>query len=192
MRRVIEVPTFDDRRALVARVFESVAARQPVDLLERDDIARLLADLADFDDPFSRTAHPWHITGSAFIVGPRGIVLHRHLKLERWLQPGGHVDPGEAPWEGAQREASEETGLAAEFFDFDDDGVPTLAHVSVHDIPNGHRHYDLRYLFDAADADPAPPPEESQQVHWFAWPDAITIAEPAMTAILTDLSHRFA
>ena len=45
--------------------------------------------------------------------------------------------------------------------------------MSVHDVPDGHTHLDLRYLFDGGAMDPAPPAEESQDVHWFAWPAAI-------------------
>jgi 8-oxo-dGTP pyrophosphatase MutT (NUDIX family) len=104
-----------------------------------------------------------------------------------WVQPGGHVDDGETPWEAARREVIEETGLPAEYLD----GEPELAHVSVHDVPSGHTHYDLRYLFAAGDADPAPPPGESPDVHWFAWPDAVERAEPQLTAILRSLQARF-
>ena len=46
---------------------------------------------------------------------------------------------------------------------------PELAHVDVHPGGRGHTHLDLRYLFTADDADPAPPPEESQEVGWFPW-----------------------
>ena len=51
-------------------------------------------------------------------------------------------------------------------------GTPELAHVDVHDGGRGHTHLDLRYLFDAGDADPAPPADESQDVGWFGWDEA--------------------
>ena len=89
-------------------------------------------------------ADPTHITGSALIVGPRGIVLLRHRRLGIWVQPGGHVDPGETPWDAARREAIEETGLPVRFLGTQ----PELAHVDVHPGGRGHTHLDLRYLFD--------------------------------------------
>ena len=164
-------------------VIDDVKRRVPVDEAERDDIERFVTDIAGLEDPFSREDGPWHITGSGFVVGPRGIVLLHHLRFDLWVQPGGHVDPGETPWDAARREVLEETGLHVRFAG----GEPHLAHVSVHDVPGGHTHYDLRYLFDGGDADPAPPVGESQDVHWFDWPAAIAIADPALGGILTAL-----
>jgi 8-oxo-dGTP pyrophosphatase MutT (NUDIX family) len=113
------------------------------------------------------------VTGSAIVVGPRGVVLLRHKRLGFWLQPGGHIDPGESPWEAALREAAEETGLELAYADVGSDGVPPLVHVDVHAGGRGHTHLDLRYVLDGGDADPNPPEGESQEVGWFVWPAAI-------------------
>jgi 8-oxo-dGTP pyrophosphatase MutT (NUDIX family) len=173
---------------LAQHVLADVAGRTPVDDLEAADIARFLADIAPLADPFDREAGPAHVTGSGLVVGPRGIVLLRHLKFDLWVQPGGHVDAGETPWDGARREVLEETGLVVEPAGLD--GRPELAHVSVH--PAGdHVHYDLRYLFTGGDADPAPPEGESQDVHWFDWPAALAIADEALDGILRSLQARF-
>ena len=172
---------------LVARVLADVAARQPVDERERNGIAEILATVPRLERPFDMNADPTHITGSAFIVGRRGIVLLRHRLLGIWVQPGGHVDPGEAPWEAAQREAIEETGLAVRELGPE----PELAHVDVHAGGRGHTHLDLRYLFTAVDDDPRPPAQESQDVAWFGWQEAPGVAEPTMGAVLAALAERF-
>ena len=125
-----------------------------------------------------------HVTASALIVGRRGVVLHRHRLLGAWVPPGGHVDAGEQPWQAAVREAREETGLQHLGLA---NGSSDLVHVDVHPGPRGHTHLDLRYLLDGDDADPAPPPDESQDVFWFTWAEALRIAEPSMTGILTHL-----
>ena len=175
---------------MLRRVLADVAARSPaaVDDRERESIERFGVEVGRLAHPFDEHADPVHITGSAFIVGRRGIVLllHRHLGI--WVQPGGHVDPGEAPWEGARREATEETGLPVELLD----GCVELAHVDVHAGGRSHTHLDLRYLFEAGDADPQPPPEESQDVCWVTWADAPALAEPGMAGILAALASRFA
>jgi 8-oxo-dGTP pyrophosphatase MutT (NUDIX family) len=169
---------------LTARVAADVRARTPIDDREAMSIERTLAELSRLPSPFDEHADPVHVTGSALIVGRRGIVLLRHRRLGIWVQPGGHVDPGETPWAAARREGCEETGLALEF---PPDG-PRLAHVDVHPGGRGHTHLDLRYVLDGDDADPAPPPEESQQVHWFGWDAALARAEPAMAPLLRHLA----
>jgi 8-oxo-dGTP pyrophosphatase MutT (NUDIX family) len=178
----------DVTEALRRDVLAAVGRLIPVDATERSDIERFLAEVARLADPFDRRAGPVHVTGSGFVVGDRGIVLLHHLKFAMWVQPGGHLDPGETPWEAAHREVVEETGIDVAFLG----GTPQLAHVSVHDVPDGHTHLDLRYLFDGGDADPAPPAGESQDVRWFTWPDAIATAEPSLTGILRHLTARFA
>ena len=41
---------------------------------------------------------------------------------------------------------------------------------------------------DSDDADPAPPPDESQDVYWFSWAEALRTAAPSMTGIITYLT----
>ncbi len=100
---------------------------------------------------------PTHVTASAIVVGPRGVLLHRHRKLGRWMQPGGHLDPGEEPAEAAVRECREETGLTVTH----PWGEPRLVHLDVHAAAAGHVHIDLRYLVGRPDAPPDPEPGES-------------------------------
>jgi len=137
--------------------------------------ARFLAELDRLSDPFNRHADPVHVTGSAIVVGPRGTVLHWHKRVGGWLQPGGHVDPGETPWQAALRETHEETGLQVRH----PAGGPRLVHLDVH--PAGpHVHLDVRYLLVSDDAEPAPPAGESQQVRWFTLGDAIALADAGL------------
>jgi 8-oxo-dGTP pyrophosphatase MutT (NUDIX family) len=73
------------------------------------------------------------------------------------------------------RETAEETGLPVRH----PDSGPLLLHLDAH--PAGpHFHLDLRYLLNAADVDPAPPPGESQQVRWFTLAEAMQVADEAL------------
>ena len=159
--------TAELRRAVVG--FDAATPR------EVSSRARFLAELDRLPDPFDRQADPVHVTGSAIVVGPRGTVLHWHKRVGGWMQPGGHVDAGETPWRAALRKAEEETGLPMRH----PEGGPRLVHLDVH--PAGpHVHLDLRYLLLGGDAEPSPPPGESQQVRWFSFADAIAVADPAL------------
>jgi len=162
------------------RLTAAIAAHVPGD--EREDRARalILEYLGTLEHPFDRDAAPTHVTASAVVVGSRGVLLHRHRRLHRWLQPGGHLEPGERPEDGARRECEEETGLIVEH----PVGGPVLVHVDVHGSADDHLHLDARYLLIGPDADPSPPPNESQDVAWFTWDQANAVADEALVGAL--------
>jgi len=155
-------------------------AHRPADPREALSLAIMAVELDRLDRPFDRAADPTHVTASAVVVGDRGVVLHRHRRLRRWLQPGGHVDPGETPEQAVLRECREETGLAVRH----PPAGPLLIHVDVHRAADEHVHLDLRYLLWAPDAEPAPGPGESRDVAWFRWEDAEAIADDALLGAL--------
>jgi len=114
----------------------------------------MLALLDGAGEPFSRSSYgPGHFTASAFITSPArdAVLLILHGKLGLWLQPGGHVEPGDNDiLAAARREVLEEVGL---------NNLP-LAHagvfdLDVHVIPAhgnfpAHEHFDVRFLLVAA------------------------------------------
>jgi 8-oxo-dGTP pyrophosphatase MutT (NUDIX family) len=162
-----------DLRALVERHEphspREIAARQ-----------RFLAELDRLASPCDEEADPTHVTASGIVVGRRGTVLHRHKRLGIWMQPGGHIDAGEAPDAAARREAVEELGL-----EVDHPGAgPLLLHVDVHAAAHGHTHLDLRYLLVGSDDDPHPPPGESPDARWFSWDEALVTADSVLVHAL--------
>jgi len=122
--------------------------------------------------PFSReTFHPGHITCSGLVLAPDGerLLLVHHRRLDRWLLPGGHVEPDDASVAyAARREVVEETGavLAA------DAASGRLIGMDVHGIPAHrsrrepyHLHHDLLFYFRAA-SEELRASEESRAVLW--------------------------
>ena len=167
-------------RALITSMLQR---RPAVDDREAASISRFLTELDRLNDPCSESADMTHVTASSIVVSARGLILHKHKRLGIWLQPGGHIDPGETPADAALRECVEETGLLAEHFG----GTPMLVHVDTHDGPRGHYHLDFRYLLAAPDEDPNPPEGESQDVRWFAWHELRDHTEPGIVGAITAL-----
>ena len=91
-----------------------------------------------------RTTLPAHVTASAIVLDPPSgtVLLHLHRRLDRWLQPGGHIDPAERPEDAAVRETIEETGVPVAH----PEAGPLVLHLDEHPGPDGHVHLDLRYL----------------------------------------------
>ena len=122
-------------------------------------------------EPFSRSQfNPGHITCTALVLAParERLLLVHHRRLDRWLLPGGHVEPEDGEiWDAARREAIEETSVELE-----PDPAPRLASMDVHGIPpNGrepyHLHHDLVFAFRAA-SDGILCSPESREVRWCA------------------------
>jgi 8-oxo-dGTP pyrophosphatase MutT (NUDIX family) len=113
---------------------------------------------------------PGHFTASGFVVSPDGsaLLLIHHRRLDRWLQPGGHIDPEDvSPIAAAAREVLEETGVAAEPI------LEDLVDLDIHPIPPrapepAHEHFDLRFAFRALDAEVIADEEVNDAV-WVPW-----------------------
>jgi 8-oxo-dGTP pyrophosphatase MutT (NUDIX family) len=172
------------RDALVALV----TAHRPADPRETASKERFLSELARLSHPGDEDADPVHVTASAVVVGRRGTVLHRHRRLGRWMQPGGHLNVGEDPSAAALRETAEETGLAA----VHPPGGPRLIHLDVHDAALGHTHLDLQYLLIAPDRDPEPAPGESPDVRWYSFDEAAAEADDALAGALVAARSQWA
>lgn len=114
-------------------------------------------------------------TASAFIVDDGQVLLLKHTKLDAWIQPGGHIEPGEVPHQTAVREVQEETGYTVELVsdtaprDYTDTAfdLPRPLNVNLHKIRDGHWHCDFAYLATVTDtADPTHADEHDGR-RWF-------------------------
>lgn len=122
-----------------------------------------------------REGGPRHLTASAVVIDAPAehVALMWHRKGQFWVQPGGHLEEGEASFEqAARREVTEEIGLEG----LERVGAgPAVLHRHTLDSAFGRceEHWDVQYLLRA----PAPAAQlpltasvESPEVLWVPWP----------------------
>lgn len=134
------------------------------------DLVRVFSLIEETPGPCSRSQFkPGHLTASALVLSPDGVsaLLIKHVRLGRWLQPGGHVEPGDEDLLAtALREVREETGLALER-----SLEPVLVGVDIHGIPAkrgepDHEHFDIMFALQAESCEVQACPVETQGAEW--------------------------
>jgi len=125
---------------------------QPQSPKEAADLEKLLQLITSEINCFNRDHFtPGHITGSAWIVSHKRdyALLTNHIKLQKWLQLGGHSDGHPNTFDVGLREGQEESGLTSikplndEIFDID------IHHIPAHGKEPEHQHFDICFLFEA-------------------------------------------
>jgi 8-oxo-dGTP pyrophosphatase MutT (NUDIX family) len=144
---------------------------------------RYLAHLDQHPDAMDRGCHPDHLTASALIVSSdhRRVLLTLHRIIKRWLQTGGHCEPGDSSVaEAALREGLEESGIAGLAVDH----VPVL--LSLHEVPScgpvrPSHHLDVQYVAVAPPDAQHVISDESDDLAWFDVDDLLGPEGPAQT-----------
>lgn len=105
-------------------------------------------------------------TVSAFIINTREntLLLHQHKIMKMWLQPGGHIELNEHPWQAIEHELLEETGYVLNQLNVLQQPMllPLALAGTVHPLPISHRthsfpnlnhkHTDAAYAFTTVQA----------------------------------------
>jgi coenzyme F420-0:L-glutamate ligase len=150
-----------------------------------------LGFLAARADAMWRSCVPGHLTASALIIDPsqQAVLLTLHPRVGRWLQLGGHCEPGDHTLlDAAAREAREESGIGSLSFD------PSPLALDVHEITCSlgvpTRHYDVQFLAIAPGGAEPVLSAESLDLRWFGWDDLPAGAAPEISRLVAGARAR--
>jgi 8-oxo-dGTP pyrophosphatase MutT (NUDIX family) len=132
-----------------------------------------LAHLAAHADGVWREGPPEHLTASCFVLDAdlERVLLTLHGKARRWMQVGGHLEPGDRTLaDAALREATEESGIAG--LRLLPTGSPAPVDLDRHALPGAfgrcREHLDVAWVALAPSGAEPTLSHESLDLAWFA------------------------
>ncbi len=176
------IPTARSEAARVDALLVALRSYTPWGATDRTGVERIHSFLRR-GGGFSRNHLPGHVTASAIVVShsPGQVLLIRHPRLGRWVQPGGHIELFDGSvLDAARREFEEECGLAIlelpiadQVLDVDVQRYPASGRIAA------HLHFDIRYLF-VAGVDRTKP-SECMEARWFELSEIVDLVrEPSL------------
>jgi 8-oxo-dGTP diphosphatase len=149
-------------------------------------------------------------TASAYIIRvdptdskPR-VLFHMHKKYGILLQPGGHIELHETPWQAVLHEVIEETGYELKQLTLLQPNIMKLSSLQngvVHptslchnthwgDDAHTHKHTDISYLFITNEMPNGLPDEdESADLRWFTIEELMALEDDTVASIAREVSQ---
>jgi len=161
-------------------------ARWPAPDPAQDTLRHALAAfVAARPDACERECVPGHITASAAVLDHTGsrVLLTLHPRLGRWVQLGGHCEPGDADIAAAAlREATEESGVDGLRIA----GTPVALHVHALTCSLGipTRHLDIQFVARAPVGAQIAVSDESLDLRWWPVDDLPPDTDPALAHLV--------
>lgn len=142
----------------------------PVSNLEQEAKQQIMEFVKANTNCFKRSLAIGHITASSWLLDKnmeRSLLMH-HVKLNKWLQLGGHCDGDSDVLAMAIKETQEESGIVdiiavnEDIFDLDVHLIPGNAKEAA------HYHYDVRFLLKVNSNEEVQNNAESNELRWIS------------------------
>jgi len=140
-------------------------------------------------------------TATVYILKEEKVLLIFHKKHKKWLPPGGHLNEGELPFEGAIREAKEETGLDIALIPeenvwIEEYSIPRPYMCLLENIPGepAHQHIDLIFVGRPIGGEERVNSQETDGMRWFSLREVEKLKSvyPDTVATIRHLSEKYA
>ncbi len=126
---------------------------------EQADYVILQKQLETDPHPITQRSNTFgHVTASGIILKDGHIFVIFHNKLQKYIQPGGHLENDRSLWEAALREIKEETGMEVTLHPWHHEHGYTPINIDTHRIPENHKkqekehwHHDCTFVFTVQD-----------------------------------------
>lgn len=127
-------------------------------------------------------------TATCYIFKDEKVLFVYHKKFQKWMPPGGHVDPNETPQEAAVREVLEETGLTVQLISDESHlHYPNVTSLTrpymclLEEIPaykniEAHQHIDFIFLAEVIGGTEKVNSDESDALRWFSYEELLTLS----------------
>lgn len=176
---------------LHAQAREVLAAFEHSDPAQQALARDYLTFLDQHDNGVFRECRPGHITASALVVDTEAanVLLTLHPKVGRWLQLGGHLEPGDVSVrEAAIREVIEECGITRGrigALPMRLDRHPVPCGRDANGAPLASEHLDLQFLVVVPEAIDPVISAESDDLRWFPYEQTPEI-DASVRALISD------
>lgn len=138
------------------------------------------AHLAAHPDAMWKSCAAGHLTASALVLDASDgrVLLTLHRRIGRWLQTGGHCEPGDGSLAGAAlREATEESGIEGLRL------LPTPVRLDRHETPCA-AHLDVQYAALAPAGATPVISAESVDLRWFDFAEAERLPDASVRRLV--------
>ena len=165
----------DSRRGDLVELLDQYRASEPS---EQQSLTQMRGFASSLSEPCSRYQVTAHFTASALVMDPEltRVCLVHHARFDRWLQPGGHIEPDDDTVAAAAlREAHEETSCQVVLHPTAGDPFDVDVHeIGARGAEAAHLHLDIRFLVVAENPNAlAHRPDESHGAEWLTFDQAV-------------------
>lgn len=161
-----------------SQIKAEVSKVRPFDDLEREHINDVISWIDSGVQIFriqKPDKPPKHLVSYFVLIDTdaKSLLLVDHLKAQKWLPPGGHVELNEHPKDTVNREIREELGKDAKYFG-NYDSIFFVTEAQTVGLTAGHTDVSLWYILEGIAAEPLEfDKTEFKAIRWFGFDDVL-------------------